>query len=153
MIRIAVAADEVAVRECAEDAYAQYVAAIGKQPAPMVADFGSQITQGIVHVADHAGGGIDGFIVFFPRNQHMFLENVAVSTSASGRGVGRALINYCETRAREAGLTSVELYTNEKMTANLSMYPHLGYEIFERRREDGFDRVYFRKRLLPSAPP
>jgi hypothetical protein len=33
------------------------------------------------------------------------------------------------------------------MTDNLGLYPRLGYEEFDRRREDGFDRVYFSKAL------
>jgi hypothetical protein len=45
------------------------------------------------------------------------------------------------------GLRRVHLYTNAKMTANLSIYPRLGYVEIDRRSEDGFDRVYFEKRL------
>jgi hypothetical protein len=33
------------------------------------------------------------------------------------------------------------------MVENLAYYPRLGYVEYDRRREDGFDRVYFRKRL------
>lgn len=83
-IRPAVAADEAAVRGCAEAAYAQYVAAIGRKPAPMVADFAGQIAEGVVHVAEGADGTVLGFIVFFPRGEHMFLENVAVADDAAG---------------------------------------------------------------------
>lgn len=147
MIRQAVAADEANVRRCAEDAYEQYVEAIGKRPAPMVADFAAQIANGDVYVAEQTDGSVGGFIVFFPHRGHMFLENVAVASSAAGQGLGKALIVFCEQCAKEAGLTSVELYTNEKMTANLSMYPYLGYKEFDRREEAGFSRVYFRKRL------
>ena len=46
-VRQAVAADEPAVRACAEGAYARYVAAIGRKPAPMVADFAAQIAAGL----------------------------------------------------------------------------------------------------------
>jgi Ni,Fe-hydrogenase III large subunit len=42
-------------------------------------------------------------------------------------------------------LPSIELYTNAKMTENLAYYPRLGFEETGRRREDGFDRVYFRR--------
>ncbi|MEQ9160672.1 MAG: hypothetical protein RLO10_10775 [Roseovarius indicus] len=41
----------------------------------------------------------------------------------------------------------MQLYTNEKMVANLSIYPHLGYAETDRRTEDGFNRVYFEKRV------
>jgi len=33
------------------------------------------------------------------------------------------------------------------MTENLSLYPALGYHQFDRRVEDGFERIYFRKTL------
>ena len=146
-IRPAVPRDAAAVRACAEEAYGPYVAAIGRAPAPMVADFAGQIAQGAVHVAEDGGERLTGFIVFFPRGGHMFLENVAVGRAAAGQGVGKALIGLCEAEARRRGLASVRLCTNEKMTANLSIYPHLGYVETERRRQDGFDRVFFEKQL------
>lgn len=147
MIRPATADDENAVRNCAESAYRQYIAAIGRKPAPMVADFRAQINRGQVHVAQGTDGEIAGFIVFFPCKDHMFLENVAVFGSAAGRGVGRALIAFCETEAKRLELPCIRLYTNEMMTRNLSIYPHLGYVETDRREEDGFARVFFEKRL------
>ena len=36
------------------------------------------------------------------------------------------------------------------MTENLELYPRLGYREVDRREEDGFSRVFFRKRLGPS---
>jgi GNAT superfamily N-acetyltransferase len=77
----------------------------------------------------------------------MLLENVAVSKAGRGKGIGKALIQFCEAQATRLGLGSVCLYTNEKMTDNLSIYPRLGYVEVQRRSEDGFDRVYFEKRL------
>ncbi len=90
-IRQARTADEAAVRACAEDAYAQYVAAIGKKPAPMIADFKSLIASGSVHVAVGGEAGVLGFIVFFPEVDHILLDNVAVRTNATGRGIGARL--------------------------------------------------------------
>lgn len=139
------AADEPAVRACAERAYARYVAAIGREPAPMVADFAAQIGAGLVHVAEDAAGRLAGFIVFFPKDGRMFLENVAVRPEVAGRGIGGTLIRFCEVEARRAGLAAVRLYTNARMTENLSLYPRLGYVEVARRTEDGFDRVFFEK--------
>jgi hypothetical protein len=34
------------------------------------------------------------------------------------------------------------------MTANLSIYPRLGYTETGRRTEDGFNRVYFEKTII-----
>lgn len=144
-IRLAQAADESAVRECAEDAYEQYVAAIGKKPAPMVADFASLIASGFVHVAAERQVNVVGFIVFFQQGDSILLENVAVRSDAAGRGIGKRLIAFCETEAERSGATSIKLYTNEKMTGNLSIYPHPGYRETERKTDDGFNRVFFEK--------
>ncbi|USG61405.1 GNAT family N-acetyltransferase [Sneathiella marina] len=146
-IRRACKADEESIRACAEDAYEKYISAIGKKPAPMIADFGLQISEGIVHVAENLRGEVDGFIVFFPRKDHMFLENVAVKGSAVGRGVGKRLMAFCEAEARRLDLGSIRLYTNEKMTENLAIYPHLGFSETDRREEEGFRRVFFEKVL------
>ena len=145
MIRKAVTTDEAAVRQCAENAYVRYVAAIGRKPAPMVADFAAQIASGHVHVAVGGDGRLQGFVVCFRRDDHMFLENVAVEPAAAGRGIGKSLIAFCEAEARRLGLGAVHLYTNLKMTENLSIYPRLGYVEVARRSDDGFDRVFFEK--------
>ncbi|MGJ7517963.1 GNAT family N-acetyltransferase [Pseudomonas baetica] len=147
MIRQAVANDETAVRVCAEQAYAQYVPLIGRKPAPMLADFKAQIAAGQVYLCTGAQDELRGFIVFYPVDRHMFLENVAVSEAGRGKGIGKSLVQFCEAEAVRLGLGSVHLYTNEKMTDNLSIYPRLGYVEVQRRSEDGFNRVYFEKRL------
>lgn len=147
MIRQAEASDEPEIRACAEQAYARYVPLIGRKPAPMVADILAQIAAGMVYVATDEQAAFQGFIVFYPEHAHMLLENVAVLPSAAGRGVGKALICFCEAVARQRGMARVQLYTNEKMTANLSIYPKLGYVEVARRMEDGFKRVYFEKEL------
>ena len=70
-----------------------------------------------------------GFIVFYAKEGYFLLENVAVLPNAAGRGVGKALISFCEDAARQYGVNAVHLYTNKKMTDNLSIYPRLGYQI------------------------
>ena len=148
-IRQARPADVAAVRNCAAAAYELYVERIGKQPAPMVADFAGQVGKGHVWVACD-GGFVCGFAVFFACGDEMFLENVAVAPAHQGKGIGGQLIAFVEDSARNAGLGAVELYTNVKMLENLEMYPKLGYRETGRRREDGFDRVYFHKELQRS---
>jgi hypothetical protein len=34
------------------------------------------------------------------------------------------------------------------MSENQALYSMLGYEMYDRRREDGYDRVFMRKTLL-----
>lgn len=112
----------------------------------MRADYSALVAAREVWVAceDEA---IVGVLVVRPRQNSLILENVAVSPTEQGRGIGRALIGFAERHASELGLRAVELYTNERMTENLSLYPALGYVETDRRREAGFSRVFFRKQL------
>ena len=148
VIRQATANDEPAIKDCAQQAYARYVPLIGKKPAPMVADLQAQIAAGQVYIAAAEGGELQGFVVFYPEGKHILLESVAVLPGAAGRGIGKSLIRFCEDEARRCDFDAVRLYTNEKMTENLSFYPRLGYIEVARRTEDGFNRVFFEKSFL-----
>jgi ribosomal protein S18 acetylase RimI-like enzyme len=70
-----------------------------------------------------------------------------VRPEVAGRGLGKALIRFCEERARADGFGTVALYTNAAMTENQRIYPRLGYVEVDRREDDGFDRVFYEKRL------
>ena len=116
----------------------------------MLADFAAAIAAGTVHVAVE-DDSFQGFIIFMPEGDRMLLESVAVLPEAAGRGVGKALIGFCEAEALRRGLSAVHLYTNEKMTENLAIYPRLGYVEVARRTQDGFQRVFFEKAISGPA--
>jgi ribosomal protein S18 acetylase RimI-like enzyme len=145
-IRLAEPDEVEAVRACVRAAYSVYVDRIGRLPAPMTADYKALVAAREVWVATE-GEAVVGVLVIRPRRDALFLENVAVSPAKQGRGIGRALIAFAEGRASELGLRAVELYTNERMTENLRLYPALGYAETGRRRAEGFARVFFRKDL------
>lgn len=147
-IRPATHADQTDVEACVDVAYQMYVDRLGKKPAPMLADYASLIASGSVYVLDQ--DGVRGLIVLEPRRDHLFVENVAVRPDAQGLGLGRRLMRFAEDQARQRGLPAIELYTHELMVENLGYYAHLGYDMVDRRREDGYDRVYMRKRLDPG---
>lgn len=145
-LRLAVAGDREQVVALVQAAYAMYVERMGQQPAPMLADYGALIERGVVWVM--AGEGrLRGVIVMWPEGDHLFLENVAVHPDDQGQGIGRRLLAFADERARALELGAVELYTNEAMTENLAFYPRLGFAEYDRRTEDGYRRVYMRKRL------
>lgn len=145
-IRVAEPADVGAVSACVQAAYAIYVDRIGRAPAPMSADYDALVAAREVWVACE-DETIVGVLVLRPGRDSLLLENVAVSPTSQGRGIGRALIGFAEGHASELGLPAVGLYTNELMTENLSLYPALGYVETGRRREARFSRVFFRKQL------
>lgn len=145
-IRTAVETDVTDIRLCAQQAYVKYVQRMNREPAPMHADFTSQIAMGCVAVAiSHSR--LMGYVVSYPEDSLFKLESVAVMPDYSGRGIGKLLIEYAEKSAKQIGYETMELYTNEAMSENIAMYPKIGYVEVGRRRESGFNRVFFRKQL------
>jgi GNAT superfamily N-acetyltransferase len=145
-IRQALPEDAAAVTACVRAAYAVYVDRIGREPAPMAADYTALIAAAAVWVAAD-GGAVSGVLVLHEQPPAMLVENVAVLPERQGHGLGRELLEFAEGRARRAGLAELVLYTNERMTENLSFYPALGYVETGRGMQDGFARVFYRKTL------
>lgn len=150
-IQPAQSADLSFLENCAREAYAQYVDAIGREPAPMLFDFRSRLADTPIEIMVSDGQPV-GYIVWYLRDGDLFLESIAIAPSHLGRGYARRAINFLEEQARMAKRDAIVLYTNEKMTSNLSLYPHLGFVETGRKREDGFQRVYFRKNLAIPCP-
>jgi len=136
--------DAPAVTECVRAAYAGYVARIGREPAPMTADYAALIGAGEVWLT-RADDEVAGVLVLRPQPPALLVENVAVAPGHQGRGLGRALMAFAEDHARAEGLGEVVLYTNERMTENLRFYPALGYVETGRGVQDGYARVFYGK--------
>ncbi len=143
MIRAATSADVEGLRALTEAAYADYVDAIGKRPAPMDADFAADVVAGHVWVHDSM---LDA-ITMFADGDDWHVASVAVSPAAQGRGLGRALMAHAEVVAAERGHGQITLYTHIVMEGPAALYPRLGYEETARRTVDGFGRIYFAKEL------
>lgn len=150
-IRLASSGDRAAVEAVVEAAYARYIPRLGHKPGPMLEDYGALIAGRDVHVLCDEGR-IVGILVLIPDKHAMLLDNVAVVPDRQGRGFGRALIAFAENAARERGLHTIRLYTNEAMTENISFYEGLGFVETHRAEEKGFKRVYMTK-LLDVARP
>lgn len=145
-IRRAEVDDVPAIRAIVEAAYAPYEPRIGRAPAPLGANYAALVAAGDAWVAV-SDRRVVGVLVIRQEGEDLHLENVAIDPASQRRGHGRRLIAFAERRAVELGLSGVTLYTNETMVENLRLYPRLGYVETERRVEDGYRRVYFRKHL------
>ena len=146
MIRLATAADVATVERVVQDAYAMYVARMGKPPAPMHDDYAARIAAGSVYVLED--GDVVGVLVVVPERDALLLDNVAVAPAAQHRGLGGRLIAFAEQHARDLGLKAVRLYTNELMVENISLYSRLGYCETHRAEEDGYRRIFMVKTLF-----
>ncbi|OLU22730.1 GNAT family N-acetyltransferase [Pseudomonas sp. PA27(2017)] len=146
LIRRAIDADVQAITMIVQQAYAPYIGRIGKPPAPMLDDYRQIIAQAMVFVLE-IDDGLIGVLVLEQQGDVLHLQNVAIGEQRRGRGLGGQLMAFAEREARALGCRAIELYTNERMTENILIYPHLGYQEMHRAAGDGYARVFFRKAL------
>ncbi|MDN3278908.1 GNAT family N-acetyltransferase [Frankia sp. RB7] len=146
IIRRANFADLPAIERIVSDAYRVYIERIGKPPGPMLDDYSAHIRNRAAWVAE-TSDQIAGVLILIEQTDHLLLDNVAVDPSHHGRGIGRELLNFAEQEAGRRGHREITLYTHEKMSENLAMYPALGWVETERREQNGYQRVFFRKFL------
>ena len=145
-IRRASLDDADCIRSIARAAFEKYTARIGREPAPMVADFVAAINSDQV-VAIETAAVVVGYLIGWPETDAYFIDNIAIEPTRQGEGLGRKLMDHAIEEARRLGLPAVRLYTNVAMNENLSMYAHLGFSETHRAWEDGFHRVYLRLNL------
>jgi GNAT superfamily N-acetyltransferase len=146
LVRPAVAADVPAIAAVVHDAYVKYVARIGRQPGPMLDDYAARMTAGQVWVCAE-DVAVAGILVLEPEADHLLLDNIAVAPAWQGRGVGRMLLDFADAEARRAGFGELRLYTHVLMHENISLYARLGWEEYARGEQEGFQRVFMRKRV------
>ena len=143
-LRRAATEDLPAIRAVIDAAYARYLTRMDKPPAPMFRDYGPSVKAGTTWVA---GSPITAVLTLYPRDDHLYVENIAVDPSAQGRGLGRALMEFAEQVAARHRLNRMALVTHEAMTENQAIYARLGYTETGRWSEDGYRRIYMEKPL------
>ena len=143
-VRRATAADLPAIRALIDAAYARYLTRMDKPPGPMLRDYGPSVDDGTTWVT---GSPIEAVLTLYSRDDHLYIENIAVHPDIQGRGLGRALMSFAEDEATRRGLARLALVTHEVMTENQAIYARLGYTEVDRRVEDGYRRIYMEKDL------
>lgn len=122
------ATDAAAIRELTRCAYAKWVPLIGREPKPMTVNYEEAIGR---HRFDllYVDSALAALIETIREPDHLLIENVAVSPSFQGRGLGRRLMAHAETLARGLGCREIRLYTNQRFVENIALYRKLGYQI------------------------
>jgi len=77
LIRRATTDDVARIGAIARAAYAKYVPRIGREPAPMRADFAAEIAADHVVVIETAGA-VDGYMIAWSEPDAYFIDNIAV---------------------------------------------------------------------------
>lgn len=125
-LRPARAQDLDEIQRVVKDAYGPYVLALdGLVPGPMRADYADLIARGRITVTRTQP--LDGLLVLDLGVGDAVVENIAVDPRAQGQGIGSALLDHAEARARAAGHDWLRLFTHERMTANIALYRRRGY--------------------------
>ena len=130
VIRRAMPADAPTLTDCIAAAYAGY-AADGIDLPPVAEGILIDIRDNVVWVAAE-GTNILGGVILCLRGKTADLMNIAVHPGASGRGVGRALMDAAISSARGAGHSVIELATHRDMPHNVALYEHLGWSVTAR---------------------
>lgn len=145
-LRTALPHEAGALRDLARAAYAKWVPVLGREPRPMQADYEAAVKTFRFDVVE-LDRRIIASLQTQPREDHFWVESVAVLPDWRGRGGGRRLLAHAEVLAREAGFSEVRLLTNGKMADNRRLYASVGYtEDLEEPFWDG-TVVYLSKRL------
>ncbi|WP_411906110.1 GNAT family N-acetyltransferase [Rhizobium mayense] len=145
-LRAATDADVDAIRALTREAYGKWVPLIGREPLPMTADYAEAVRKHCIDLLE-ANGELLALIEMVPREDHLLIENVAVSPRHQGQGIGKKLLAYAEQVAAELGVSDMRLYTNKRFVENVQLYLRYGYAIDrEEPLKDGF-LVHMSKRI------
>ena len=80
-LRRATADDLPAIRAVIDSAYARYLTRMDKPPAPMFRDYGPSVRAGTTWVT---GSPVTAVLTLYPREDHLYVENIAVDPGAQG---------------------------------------------------------------------
>ncbi len=149
-IRLATHADVPAVEAVVHDAYTGYTERIGMPPGPMLDDYSRRVNEQTLWVLTN-DRHIVGIVVALPKEDHLYLENIAINPAQQGQGFGRSLMRFVEAEARRLGLRELRLFTHRTMHENIALYSRTGWVETGRYQQDGYDRVFFRK-SVPAIP-
>ncbi len=145
-LRPATRDDVAAIRELVRLAYAKWVPLIGREPTPMIVDYGEAIAE---HDFDLLvdGDALVGVLETEHKPDHLWIENVCVHPDRQHQGLGRRLLKWAEKRAEVAGTGELRLVTNGAFEANIALYKRVGYAVDRTEPFKGGTAVYMRKSL------
>ncbi len=149
IIREASQTDAQAAKSCVVAAFDLYVERIGKPPAPMLLDFSAEIEKKHVWLAD-VNGKVVGVLVQYETETGFYIDTVAVNPIYQGTGVGKELLQFAEQEALRRGYDSIYLCTNVNMIENQQFYPRIGYVEYDRKLDEGYNRIFYRKTLCST---
>ena len=142
-IRKATAEDAENLKKCMNSAYSIYEERMGGiQLPPMETDYLSEINTYPTWIVESEGKVLGGLIMMFETDQAS-IANVAVDPKYQGHGIGKELMRFAESMAKEKDYSELLLTTHILLDENIALYNHLGW------RETGRteSKVYMAKEI------
>jgi len=138
--------DVSAIEALQRAAYARNRILLGVEPLPLLADYADIVARMEVWLFG-PDAALRGALALEAQPDALLIWSVASAPSAQGAGLGGAMLDFAEARARAMRLPRLRLYTGEKLSANVDWYRRRGFAID--RREELADRtvVHMSKRL------
>jgi GNAT superfamily N-acetyltransferase len=109
-------------------AFAPNRALLGVEPLPLLADYRDVIASKECWLLGSPEAP-DGALILEPAGDALMIWSIAVAPRAQNTGTGRQLMDFAETRARQAGFAALVLYTGEPLVNNIAWYGRLGFAI------------------------
>ena len=117
------------------DAYDIELAAVAERAVRsdvVLALSGDEIVGCLTYVADHTDPSYE-----FADEDGASFRYFAVSPAAQGKGVGKAMVDWCIARAQADGKPRIRIHTLESMPAAQRLYERIGF-----RRDPATDEVW-----------
>jgi N-acetylglutamate synthase-like GNAT family acetyltransferase len=143
LFRIANLEDHKIIMAIAQKAYEKYIERMGKEPAPMRPVIQKE---DVVFVCED-NKQVIAFAILVKINDQIILDSIAVDPPHQKKGIGNNFIKFIEEYLMEQKVNKYQLYTNEMMFENIDWYQKIGFKIFKKVTEKGFNRIYFEKQL------
>jgi ribosomal protein S18 acetylase RimI-like enzyme len=147
-IRPAVEADLPGIAAVMHEAFAGFIPLTGLTPVPLLEDHRARIAKGesVVLLEDET---IVAVAILMMADEAPLIHTVAVLPDRQSAGHGRRLIAHAEEEARRRGAGEIRVGVHVTMAKAIRLYRALGYEQTRRVEQQGYYRVFMRKRLAP----
>jgi len=144
--RTATSSDVADIHALVRAAYSKWVGVIGREPRPMSVNYAEAINAFRFDVL-MVEGRMAGIMQTTRRDDHVWIENIAVHPTQQGRGHGKSFLMLAEHLARHEKVERVRLLTNAAFTTNVALYQNFGYALERSEEFMGGSTLYMCKHL------